>query len=180
MVPSYIDLILQLVGETSRYDLRNRSDFTVLPQRTTIFQNSCIPLSVRAWNSLDDQYRNCQTYRSFCYKIKNDLNSSVKFQIIIIKETVNLPHYTVDYVKDAVICMLTCFIIILETMHYVIVNKILKMQNIRCNRYEHERVHMFHKIRQFLPLSVSDALNGKKQLVCRRQFSSVWSHTNIY
>ena len=79
MVPSYIvDLIPQLVGETSRYDLRNSSDINILPQRTTIFQNSCIPSSVRAWNSLDDQYCNCQTYGSFCYKIKNDLNSSVK------------------------------------------------------------------------------------------------------
>ena len=78
IVPSYIvDLIPQLVGETSRYDLRNRRHITVLPQRTTIFQNSCIPSSVRACDSLDDHYRNCQTYGSFCYKIKNDLNSSV-------------------------------------------------------------------------------------------------------
>ena len=80
MAPSYIvDLIPQLVCETSRYDLRNSSYITVLPQRTTSFQNSCIPSSVRAWNSLDDQYRSCQTHGSFCYKIKNDLNSSVRF-----------------------------------------------------------------------------------------------------
>ena len=39
MVLSYIvDLILHLVGETSCYDLRNRSDISVLPQRTTIVQ----------------------------------------------------------------------------------------------------------------------------------------------
>ena len=40
MVSSYIvDLKPQLVSETFRYDLRNSSDITVLPQRTTIFQN---------------------------------------------------------------------------------------------------------------------------------------------
>ena len=75
-----MDLIPQLVGETYRYDLRNRSDITVLPRRTTIFQNFCIPSSVRAWNSLDNQCCNnyYQTYGSFYYRIKNVLNSSVK------------------------------------------------------------------------------------------------------
>ena len=53
MVPScFVDLIPQLVGETSRYDLRNISDITVLPQRTTVFQNSCIPPPVRAWKAI--------------------------------------------------------------------------------------------------------------------------------
>ena len=68
MVPSFIaDIIPQEVGEISRYDLRNRSDITVLPQITTLFQqNYCIPLSIRALNSLNDQYRNYQTYESFC------------------------------------------------------------------------------------------------------------------
>ena len=32
----FVDLIPQLVGETYRYDLRNISDITELPQRTTI------------------------------------------------------------------------------------------------------------------------------------------------
>ena len=52
-------------------------------------------------------------------------------------------------------------------MHYLIVNKKLKMQKVlsfRCNRYEHERVNMFHKTRLFLLLSGSDALNGKRNL----------------
>ena len=68
MVPSFIaDIIPQEVGEISRYNLRNRSDITVLPQITTLFQQNCgIPLSIRALNSLKDQYRNYQTYESFC------------------------------------------------------------------------------------------------------------------
>ena len=40
VVSSYIaGIIPQLVGETSRCDLRNRSNITVLPQRTTVFTN---------------------------------------------------------------------------------------------------------------------------------------------
>ena len=31
-------------------------------------------------------------------------------------------------------------------------------------RYEEERINMLNKIRQFLPLSVSDAINGKRNL----------------
>ena len=79
MVPSYIsDIIPETVGETSRYYLRNRSYISSLPQRTSIFQKPCLSSSVNAWNALDNQFRNCQSYESFCYRIKNELTSSIK------------------------------------------------------------------------------------------------------
>ena len=168
IVPSYIvDLIPQLVGETSRYDLRNRRHITVLPQRTTIFQNSCIPSSVRACDSLDDHYRNCQTYGSFCYKIKNDLNSSVKIPNHYHKENRKLfilhcrlrnrcsaLHADLFYNHLSDNTLYDCQQEIEDGKHFIF----------RCYRYEHERVNMFHKTRQFLPLNVSDALNGKRNL----------------
>ena len=79
MVPSYIsDIIPETVGETSRYYLRNRSYISSLPQRTSIFQKPCLSSSVNAWNALDNQFRNCQSYESFCYRVKNELTSSIK------------------------------------------------------------------------------------------------------
>ena len=163
MVPSYIvDLIPQLVGETSRYDLRNSSDITILHQRNTIFQNSCIPSSVRAWNSIDDQYRNCQTYGSFCYKIKNDLNFSVK-----------IPNYYHEgnHKLATLHCRLRnrCSDLHADLFYNhlsdnVIGNMRLKMQNILSLDTIDMSMKEFYKIRPFLPLSVSGALNGKRNL----------------
>ena len=86
MVPSYIsDIIPETVSETSRYDLRNQSDILILPQRISIFQKSCLPSSINAWNALDNQFRNCQSYESFCYRIKKELISSIKIRECYLK-----------------------------------------------------------------------------------------------
>ena len=53
MVSPYIqDLIPPLVSEVSDYPLRNTRNITVPYNRTTISQKSCIPSSIRLWNSL--------------------------------------------------------------------------------------------------------------------------------
>ena len=49
MVPSYIsDVILHTVGNSTHYSLRNRTNISTLPQRTTIFSKSCMPSSINA------------------------------------------------------------------------------------------------------------------------------------
>ncbi|MCG7878111.1 MAG: reverse transcriptase family protein [Candidatus Thiodiazotropha endolucinida] len=168
MVPSYIaDLIPHLVGEATRYDLRNRSDINLPPQRTTIFQNSCIPSSIRAWNSLDDQYRDCQTLGSFCYRIKKELNSTVIIPNYYFKGNRKLcvlhcrlrnrcsdlhADLFYNHLRDNALC--ECQQEIEDAEHFIF----------RCNRYVQARVNMFHKTRQFHPLSVSDALLGRINL----------------
>ena len=52
-------------------------------------------------------------------------------------------------------------------IHYVIANKMLKMQNIlffKCPRYNEQRLVMFHKTCQIQPSSVSVVLNGNPDL----------------
>ena len=66
MVPSYIqDLIPPLVSEISDYPLRNNSNISVPLNRTSISQKSCIPSSIRLWNSLEDNFRNLSTLSTF-------------------------------------------------------------------------------------------------------------------
>ena len=66
MVPSYIqDLIPPLVSEISDYPLRNNSNISVPLNRTSISQKSCIPLSIRLWNSLEDNFKNISTLPTF-------------------------------------------------------------------------------------------------------------------
>ena len=103
----------------------------------------------------------------FCYRTKNDLNSSVKIPNYYNKGNRKLAilhcrlrnrssdrHADLFYnnLSDNVLC--DCQQKIEDAEHFIF----------RCNRYEHERVNMFHKTRQFHPLSVSDALNGKRNL----------------
>ena len=62
MVPSYIqDLIPPLVSEISDYTLRNNSNISVPLNRTSISQKSCIPSSIRIWNSLEDNFKSIST-----------------------------------------------------------------------------------------------------------------------
>ena len=81
-VPSYISDILPLtVGEISRYELRDRQNISTFSQRTTLFAKSCIPSSINAWNNLDTQVRNSESYPSYCYKLIFFLQ--LKYLIII-------------------------------------------------------------------------------------------------
>ena len=66
MVPSYIqDLTPPLVSENTDYPLRNTRNITVPYNRTSISQNSCIPSSVRLWNSLVDDLKDLSSLPTF-------------------------------------------------------------------------------------------------------------------
>ena len=73
MLPSYLsDLFPQIVGTSSRYNLRNASDYVrvVFNRRTELFSTSFIPSSIELWNSLPEQIRNVDTLstlNSTCY-----------------------------------------------------------------------------------------------------------------
>ena len=66
IVPSYIqDLIPPIVSEISNYPLRNNRNILVPFNRTSISQKSCIPSSIRLWNSLEDDLKNLSTLQTF-------------------------------------------------------------------------------------------------------------------
>ena len=66
IVPSYIqDLIPPLVSEISNYPLRSNRNISVPFNRTNISQKSCIPSSIRLWNSLEDDLKNLSALQAF-------------------------------------------------------------------------------------------------------------------
>ena len=66
MVLCYIqDLIPPLVSEISAYPLRNNINISVPLNLTSISQKSCIPSSIRLWNSLEDNHKNISTLPTF-------------------------------------------------------------------------------------------------------------------
>ena len=77
IVPSYIqDLIPPLVSEISNYPLRNNRNVSVPFNRTSISQKSCIPSSIRLWNSLEDDLKNLSTLQTFKKHITSSFNNS--------------------------------------------------------------------------------------------------------
>ena len=65
IVPSYIqDLIPPLVSEISNYPLRNNRIYRCPSIELVSHKKSCIPSSIRLWNSLeDDLKKNYQLYK---------------------------------------------------------------------------------------------------------------------
>ena len=71
IVPHYIkELIPPLVGNRSRYQLRNSQNYENVRTRTSLLQNSCIPSSISLWNNLEQEIRSCTTYCSFKSKLR--------------------------------------------------------------------------------------------------------------
>ena len=61
-VLSYIqDFIHPLAYESSDYPLRNNRNISVSFIQTSISQKSCIPSSIRLWNSFEDNFKNLST-----------------------------------------------------------------------------------------------------------------------
>ena len=101
MVPPYIqDLIPPLVSEVSDYPLRNTGDITVPYNRTSILQKSCIPSSIRLWNSLADDLKDSSSLLTFKKHIISNFNISCVPPYYILKRKRNatvfyplfLPH----------------------------------------------------------------------------------------
>ena len=75
MVPSYIqDLIPPLVSEVTNYPLRNTRNITVPYNGTSISQKSCIPSSIRLWNSLADDLKDLSSLATFKKHIISNFN----------------------------------------------------------------------------------------------------------
>ena len=76
MSPPYLStLVPPLVGQTSRYNLRNANDLQTIDARTTLYFNSFLPSTVRDWNSLPSDIKKADTAVTF----KSSLNKNNRF-----------------------------------------------------------------------------------------------------
>ena len=56
LTPLYLSLLVpQSVSNISRYTLRNSNDLQTIDARTTVYYNSFLPSTVRAWNNVHDE-----------------------------------------------------------------------------------------------------------------------------
>ena len=134
---------------------------------TTLFAELCIPSSINAWNNLDTQIRNSESYPSFCYKLKKDLFSSIKIPNYYLKGKRKLSvlhcklrnncsdlYYDLYYnhLHDSPIC--DCLEDIENAEHFIF----------KCSRYNISRLILFNRTRAFHPLKVNAVLYGNQNL----------------
>ena len=62
-------LFPQNVGNSVGNNLRNNADFALLPCRTALYENSCVPPIISLGNNLPLNFRNATTISSFIREI---------------------------------------------------------------------------------------------------------------
>ena len=78
--PLYLSSLVPLtVSNTSRYNLRNSSDLQNVEARTSLFYNSFLPSTVRAWNSLPSTAKQPNSTNSFKYFLNKDKDPTPKY-----------------------------------------------------------------------------------------------------
>ena len=80
LTPSYLHQLLPArVYQSSRYPLRNSSDFSIPTSRTATYSNSFLPETLSAWNALSQDIRDAPSLSSFKKKLKTPMIFSPRY-----------------------------------------------------------------------------------------------------
>ncbi len=75
LCPTYLSSLLPAtVGNTTTYNLRNTDNTQTINCRTTLYFNSFLPSTVRAWNALPQEIRNSGSVLSFKHLLNRDIH----------------------------------------------------------------------------------------------------------
>ena len=168
MLPSYLsDLFPQIVGTSSRYNLRNASDYVVFNRRTERFSRSFIPSSVELWNSLPEQIRNADTLSTFKHYLLTYYFSTIPFpkyfaqgnrQLTVLHarlrngcSSLNFDLYR-NRIRTDSVC--DCGSEREDAEHFFF----------QCHNYNKDRLRLFQKTRRFHPLNLETLLYGRDTL----------------
>jgi hypothetical protein len=73
LAPPYLaDICPPLVGEVSRFNLRNAENIALPPAKATSYVNSFIPSAIRLWNGLNKDIKQSDTVDSFKYRLRKN------------------------------------------------------------------------------------------------------------
>ena len=168
MVPQYLSsLFPQNVGNSVSYNLRNNDDFVLLPCRTTLFENSCVPSLISLWNQLPLNLRHLPTISSFKREISNYIfqtnivpsyfSHGTRYLSVIharirnncsdLKNDLFLNH--ISFENSCAFCDEGE-----DAAHYFF----------KCSRYHNERLQLFNTLRHLHPLNCHLLLHGNTEL----------------
>ena len=79
LCPEYLSsLVPQTVSSISRYNLRNANDLQTIKTESTLYYNSFLPSTVRAWNNLPNEAKHLQSTDAFKYYLKRTIYKSLR------------------------------------------------------------------------------------------------------
>lgn len=164
LTPSYLStLVPQSVSAISRYNLRNSNDLQTIDARTTLYYNSFLPSSVRAWNNLPLEVKQAESANSFKYLLNKDKELVPKHyyvgtrnaQILHARLRTNCSSLNLDLflknISDSPLCRCGS---VENTQHFFF----------HCRRYQFQRLELLNSISQYHIPSLQLLLYGDSSL----------------
>ena len=164
LTPLYLSsLVPQSVSNISRYSLRNSNDLQTIDARTTLYYNSFLPSTVRAWNNVDDEAKQSDSLNTFKYIFNKDKMripkhfyvGSRKAQVLHTRLRTNCSSLNLDLfmrkISDSPLCQCGS---IENAQHYFF----------HCRYYQIQRTELLNIVSQYQILSLSHFLCGNDSL----------------
>ena len=160
LTPLYLSsLVPQSVSNISRYSLRNSNDLQTIDARTTLYYNSFLPSTVRAWNNVHDEAKQSDSLNTFKYCLNKNKTripkhfyvGSRKAQVLHTRLRTNCSSLNLDLflrnISDSPLCQCGS---IENAQHYFF----------HCRYYQIQRTELLHTVSQYQTPSLSLLLYG--------------------
>ena len=73
LAPAYLtDILPVTVAQSQAHNLRNNSDIRNVRTRTSLYENSFFPSTIKLWNELSNEIRNLPNLEQFIYRLKRE------------------------------------------------------------------------------------------------------------
>ena len=164
LCPNYLSsLVPQTVQHRSRYNLRNSNDLDPINARTTLYYNSFLPSSIRAWNDLSEaaiQTESVNAFKTFLNKDripvpKHYYRGKRKLQILHTRLRTNCSslnlHLFIKNISDSPLCSCGS---IEDNQHYFF----------HCMHYQRQRNELLNAIARYTTPTLNLLLYGDPSL----------------
>ncbi|MCG8034058.1 MAG: reverse transcriptase family protein [Candidatus Thiodiazotropha taylori] len=164
LTPHYLSsLVPRPVGAASRYSLRNSNSLQTIDARTNQYYHSFLPSSVRAWNNLPNEARQCSSVNSFKHFLNRNLSQTPKHfysgtrraQILHTRLRTNCSSLNLDLfhrnITESPLCRCGS---IEDAQHYFF----------HCRIYQLQRVELLNLVSLYLNPSLKVILHGDPAL----------------
>ena len=163
LVPPYLcSLVPNLVGNRSRYSLRNVNDFESIRCRTCLFQNSFVPHTVREWNNLSEDIKDSSSLSTFKSKLKRKIEIPKHYregsrigQLLLMRLRTNSSTLKNDlFNKNMIESPLCSCGMVEDAFHFIF----------QCQNYQTQRQIFIAKVSVICVPSLQNILHGNKYL----------------
>ena len=156
-------LVPRPVGATSRYNLRNSNSLQTIDARTNQYFHSFLPSTVRAWNNLPNDVKQCSSVNSFKYNIKQEklqtpkhfYFGSRKAQILHTRLRTNCSSLNLDLFHKNITELPLCHCGSVEDSQHFFFH---------CRTYHQQRIELLKTIAQYMNPSLQVLLYGYPSL----------------